>query len=990
MATAIRVDRDENVIRVQRRSRSVVVKRVGPRGLQGATGPGGDVADATSTVKGKIKLAGDLAGTADAPTVPGLTAQQATLDSHGTRLDGLESIVDVPDSSFDLQEWLEDIFLPGIPPTLGTGPNQNYRVPSLTETANILAGLQLVTQEAGKRVADIDLTAATTLLEPYGFTIEIGYDSVTLRPFVLVYSEPTYPASSNFRAWGAYLFDMSVPLTIVLEAPHPQTDGNSEYIALKTWQKIPGALLVLSGVNRKAKDWFVSEIIVTGATGGNIDLSFNSTPFSIPFDSSTSQAQTVVDSAFTPKTIIATGDHPNDSLHLFLNVNPNLYSSGNPTNTITGSAASLTGPAPVLTIEHDADVAHNYNALFSKAALFFASKGYAQLQMHGFNDTSSGVPRVVQAILSQGSSNTSKLLDAIRDALEANNFDVLLKGNFDTQGLYFSGSPTGGTFRLTCAAVQTASITYSTNISTLITNVQSALEAISTIGVGNVAVTQSQNDNGSTPTLVITFKGQLYHLSPGAITVTANSLIGGSSPAPVIVTADDTGLTALSNTQGDIAESEGNVFMHLELSATVRTDETLSARLINALGAINLPQLSAAALPVLAEPGHTPSQAPSAVARAATTGTRNYAANAGHTHAWSNSDSTAGNDYFAMRNSTNTGNVWNSPAATAALLTAVMHLTGDETATGIKAFTTDSSGRGPQIYRGSSSTGQEATLGFRVSTTFNNLSNMAEIVAVRTDSPNSQDTAIVFRNRRGGSAASEVVRFDTSGIAIFLRGFESQNGGAITNAPLDMNTQKIINVATPTDGTDAVNKNYVTTASIALIRANAAMPTGAIAQSFDRRAASSTTGTNSLSTGRLSMYSVYLTAGTVVTSITFISSGTALSAGTNQWFALFDGGRNKLAITNDDTSTAWGSNTAKTLNLTSPYTILADGTYYVGINVTASTVPNLLGLIGSSVLAAIPPIIQGTADSGLTNPASCPPTATALTATTTRPYWYIS
>jgi len=39
----------------------------------------GGVPDATSTVKGKLKLAGDLGGTADLPTVPGLAGKQDTL-----------------------------------------------------------------------------------------------------------------------------------------------------------------------------------------------------------------------------------------------------------------------------------------------------------------------------------------------------------------------------------------------------------------------------------------------------------------------------------------------------------------------------------------------------------------------------------------------------------------------------------------------------------------------------------------------------------------------------------------------------------------------------------------------------------------------------------------------------------------------------------------------------------------------------------------------
>jgi len=47
-------------------------------------------ADATTTTKGNIKLAGDLAGTADLPTVPGLASKQATLVS-GTNIKTINS-----------------------------------------------------------------------------------------------------------------------------------------------------------------------------------------------------------------------------------------------------------------------------------------------------------------------------------------------------------------------------------------------------------------------------------------------------------------------------------------------------------------------------------------------------------------------------------------------------------------------------------------------------------------------------------------------------------------------------------------------------------------------------------------------------------------------------------------------------------------------------------------------------------------------------------
>jgi hypothetical protein len=104
--------------------------------------------------------------------------------------------------------------------------------------------------------------------------------------------------------------------------------------------------------------------------------------------------------------------------------------------------------------------------------------------------------------------------------------------------------------------------------------------------------------------------------------------------------------------------------------------------------------------------------------------------------------------------------------------------------------------------------------------------------------------------------------------------------------------------------------------------------------------------TGLLSTGRVLLMPIWYEAGTVVNSITFLSGSTALSAGTNQWFALADSSYLTLAKSADDTSTAWGSNTLKTLNMSSPasYTIPTSGVYFHAINVTATTVPTLKGL----------------------------------------------
>lgn len=530
--------------------------------------------------------------------------------------------------------------LASIPSTLGTGTSQKYRAPTDTEATGVIKGLKMIAQEAGKAYSDISLTNATAQLSPYGFTLSLGYDSISKRPYALAQAEATYPSSSNYRAWGNYFFDLSRPISLLIEAPHPQTDGNSEYIALRNWQNVPGALYVMSSVNRKAKDYMTNEIYTTGATGGTFTLTFRSQTTSVlAYNATPAQIQTALEALTSIGTgkVIVTGDNADTTLHAFANLDPSLYSSGTPTDTITGSGALLTGTSPTLTIDNDADQAHNYNSLFNKAISAFALQGYAQLQLHGFSDVSSGIPRIFGVIQSRASSNDTKLGETVRSALEANGFDVARKGSFATQGLYVTGAPTGGSIVLTYNGVATAAITYSATLATFAANVQAALEAHTNIGTGNVAVTQSQNDNtGVSQALVITFKGALYHQGLTAITVTTNSLTGGTSPNASGLTADGTALTAASNTQGDIAELNGTVFMHLELSNTIRASTPLSARLVAALSNVNLPQLSAAAMPVLAESGHTNSQSPLQNGSGATIGTSPIAARADHRHAATN------------------------------------------------------------------------------------------------------------------------------------------------------------------------------------------------------------------------------------------------------------------------------------------------------------------------------------------------------------------
>lgn len=98
-----------------------------------------------------------------------------------------------------------------------------------------------------------------------------------------------------------------------------------------------------------------------------------------------------------------------------------------------------------------------------------------------------------------------------------------LIGNNEVQTVTITGTPTGGTFTLTYAGQTTGAIAYNATAAT----VQAALEALSNVGTGNVAVTGGPGPG--TP-YVVTFQGALGHTNVAIMTATG-SLTGGASPA---------------------------------------------------------------------------------------------------------------------------------------------------------------------------------------------------------------------------------------------------------------------------------------------------------------------------------------------------------------------------------------------------------------------------------------------------------------------------
>jgi hypothetical protein len=140
--------------------------------------------------------------------------------------------------------------------------SQPYREPNSTELANGVAGVQ--------RLA-INGADAAGLLTPLGFTISSGIDSVTKKPYVLAYNE-----FGTDRAWGLYLVDLSVPIRLIVEVPHPVAETSTTLMGLQHWQTVPGTLLMIAGAHKDANSGLADVSLHTGSFFYGVGASFAS------------------------------------------------------------------------------------------------------------------------------------------------------------------------------------------------------------------------------------------------------------------------------------------------------------------------------------------------------------------------------------------------------------------------------------------------------------------------------------------------------------------------------------------------------------------------------------------------------------------------------------------------------------------------------------------------------------------------------------------
>lgn len=155
---------------------------------------------------------------------------------------------------------------------------------------------------------------------------------------------------------------------------------------------------------------------------------------------------------------------------------------------------------------------------------------------------------------------------------------------------------------------------------------------------------------------------------------------------------------------------------------------------------------------------------------------------------------------------------------------------------------------------------------------------------------------------------------------------------------------------------------------------------------------------NAYATGQTGITPIALPLGLSITSITFVSGGTASSGLTHMWYSLYDSNLNLLAMTSDNTTT-WNAHSTRSINIAtvaagaaSSFTTTYEGLHYIGVSVVAgTTMPTLVnfGKIPSSIMSTTP-YVGGMCATSYTTPPAFPVTLPAPSGTNIVPYGYVN
>ena len=140
-------------------------------------------------------------------------------------------------------------------------------------------------------------------------------------------------------------------------------------------------------------------------------------------------------------------------------------------------------------------------------------------------------------------------------------------GTNEVQTLTIGGTPTGGTFKLAFNGETTGDITWSSTNSTLVANIDAALEALSQIGTGGVTTAVGTMTSGI-GTITVTFNGGTVGLrAVPTMTVANNSLTGTSPTLAVAETTPGVDATAVGALKGALLSDSTNGILYINTGA---------------------------------------------------------------------------------------------------------------------------------------------------------------------------------------------------------------------------------------------------------------------------------------------------------------------------------------------------------------------------------------------------------------------------------------
>lgn len=149
--------------------------------------------------------------------------------------------------------------------------------------------------------------------------------------------------------------------------------------------------------------------------------------------------------------------------------------------------------------------------------------------------------------------------------------------------------------------------------------------------------------------------------------------------------------------------------------------------------------------------------------------------------------------------------------------------------------------------------------------------------------------------------------------------------------------------------------------------------------------------------GTLQMVAITLPRNLTVSNLSYLTGTTAAVTPTNQWAGLYDLNRNLLAISANALTAAIGASIGITYPVANvaagaatSFTTTYAGLYFIGILITAGTMPTLSGLAGLAAATGLAPVIAGQSNTGLTVPQTFPTQATAITASQIVPLVWVS